>query len=102
MQKPTTDFRFRPNGLHLLSWCNPCRAEYHREARKANRKEREQKVCFRPFGEKSHKAKLTNDDARLIKQLISAGLPLQAIGEKFDVARTTISDIKHGNSWTHV
>jgi hypothetical protein len=101
-EKMLTEFRSYKQGRYLHSWCNACRVAGNKAWRRANTKEREPKVYFPPFGEKSHKAKLTNHDARLIKELLSAGLTLKAIGEKFEVAAQTISDIKHGRSWTHV
>lgn len=101
-EKPLEMFGVYRQGRYRHSWCNPCRVAGNRAWRQANRTEREQKVYFHPFGEKSHKAKLTNHDARLIKELLNAGLMLKTIAEKFEVAAQTISDIKHGRTWTHV
>jgi hypothetical protein len=101
-EKPLTEFRPYKQGRYLHSWCNACRVAGNAAWRRANAKKRESKTYFHPFGEKSHKAKLTNDDARLIKVLLSAGLTLASIAEKFEVAPQTIGDIRHGRTWTHV
>lgn len=56
----------------------------------------------RQLGEKNGFSKLTAHDVRLIRELLSAGLKLRVIAEKFEVSIPAISDIKHGRRWAHV
>ena len=48
------------------------------------------------------KAKLTEDDVVLIKQLLNEGLSTPVIAEKFEVSRSMIWRIKVGMNWKHV
>ena len=48
------------------------------------------------------KAKLTEDDVVLIKQLLNEGLSPPVIAEKFEVSRSMIWRIKAGMNWKHV
>ena len=50
-------------------------------------------------GERHGMAKMTIEKAREAKQLIAEGLTLKEIAAQLGVARTTISDIKHGRTW---
>jgi|GEM_PF-3377469 len=47
-------------------------------------------------------SKLTEQDVVLIKQLLKQGFTCKSIGEKFNMARVSISDIKRGKSWSHI
>lgn len=47
-------------------------------------------------GEAHPRAKLTDDDVRLVRELKGAGLGYGEIGKKFDVSRFTVRDVcKH-------
>lgn len=50
-------------------------------------------------GEKSHAAKLTFNDVKRIKKLISNKICQRRIAEHFGVTEATISDIKYNRSW---
>lgn len=53
-------------------------------------------------GENHFNSKLTDELVRDIKSRISAGCSVTETAKLFNVARTTISDIKHGRTWNHV
>jgi len=62
-------------------------------------------------GEKHYNAKLSEEDVRLIKQLIHqrrtlmqqlARVSNKAIAEKFEVSTRTIDKISEGYSWIHI
>ncbi len=44
-------------------------------------------------GEEHHKAKLSDDDVRLMRELRREGLPYSAIAEKFECSLWTARDI---------
>lgn len=54
------------------------------------------------LGSKNSHAVLNEDDVRLIKALIREGLKSGDIAIKFEVAASTIRNIKAGSSWCHV
>jgi DNA-binding CsgD family transcriptional regulator len=47
-------------------------------------------------------SRMTAAQAREAKMLIADGLILKEIAAKLGVARTTISDVKHGRTWKHL
>lgn len=47
-------------------------------------------------GENHHRAKLTDDDVRLILALLAEGVPHRTIAKKFEVGKSTITDISRG------
>jgi len=53
-------------------------------------------------GECVHTSKLTEDDVRLIDNLLTEGLTLGQIANKFNVSRNCIWDIHRGYSWKHI
>lgn len=53
-------------------------------------------------GERHGMSRMTAAQAKKAKQLIADGLILKEIAARLGVARTTISDIKHGRTWTDV
>lgn len=54
-------------------------------------------------GEKNGSAKLTENDVAQIKWLlINTNLSLKQIGEKYDVSKSTINNIKRNENWTHI
>ena len=54
------------------------------------------------LGERHGRSKLKEEKVRLVKALIREGHPLTAISAQTGIKRTTLSDIKHGRTWTHV
>lgn len=99
--KPLSQFHTLRDGRYVQSWCRTCKAESMRQSRAARKGEPKVRLWRPAFGEKSHKAKLTDSDVRLIRGLLGE-LPCAVIARKFDVSRQTISGIKHGHKWTHV
>lgn len=55
-----------------------------------------------PHGELHGNAKLSDDDIRAIRSLVTDGCNWTAIGREFGVSRTTIKRIHTGESWRHV
>jgi len=53
-------------------------------------------------GERHGMSRMTAAQAREAKMLIADGLILKEIAAKLGVARTTISDVKHGRTWKHL
>lgn len=47
-------------------------------------------------GENHHRAKLTDDDVRLILALRAEGVPQRKVAEKFDCSRRIVRDIESG------
>lgn len=54
---------------------------------------------LKPHGERHHNAKLTLDDVRSIRQLLSDGFSLRVIANQFSVSKSNISQIKRGLGW---
>lgn len=48
------------------------------------------------LGEHHHRAKLTDDDVRLILALRAEGVPQRVVAKKFDCSRRTVRDIEAG------
>lgn len=64
-----------------------------------------------PKGSQHHNSKLTEEDAKLILELIeerkkliqkASDLTLEKIAKKFGVAKNTVADISAGRTWRHV
>ena len=53
-------------------------------------------------GEANHKAKLTEEDVRLIRALYADGMVCREIAEKFEVCRQTVYKIATYENWRHV
>lgn len=54
-------------------------------------------------GQNHGRSKLNRDDVEQIKRLLKRGnLTQQKISDRFEVDRTTISDIKRNKSWSHI
>jgi|LakMenE01Jun11ns_1017448.scaffolds.fasta_scaffold9500362_1 hypothetical protein len=101
--KPESDFhanRDRPDGT-LQAWCKPCKAEGMRALRASRTRQGRIRYWYPAYGEKSHKAKLRNEDVRLIRGLLP-DLSCAEIARKFEVSRSTISAIKNNRYWTEV
>lgn len=52
-------------------------------------------------GECHQRARLSGDDVRLIRQLHVEGLGYGTIAQKFDVSKSTVSDVCHGRHRTY-
>lgn len=55
-----------------------------------------------PKGEDSPWATLDNERVALIKARLARGLQNSVIAKEFGVDPSTISNIKHGKTWSHV
>jgi HNH endonuclease len=53
-------------------------------------------------GEHHHHAKITDENAKEILELISAGVPLSKIAERFNFSYASVYAIKIGKTWRHV
>lgn len=53
-------------------------------------------------GSDHHKAKLTEADVRIIRNLLANNVPQRTIADRFGVSDVAISHIKNGKSWRHV
>ena len=54
------------------------------------------------FGEKHTSARMTEDDVKLVMQLLEEDLSLGQIADKFEVSKTAIYDIKHARTWKYL
>lgn len=79
-----------PSHLYLGDYADNARDMYDRGGRSQ-------------AGVENNQAKLTEDEVVSIKRRLREGeQSQQEIADAFGVARTTISDIKHGRNWAHV
>jgi len=53
-------------------------------------------------GERHGLSKLTNENVKVIKGMLSQGFTGREIAKRFKVAPMTISDIRRGVTWTHI
>jgi len=53
-------------------------------------------------GESHHKAKITEDDVRLIRSLLSEGISMRHIQHKLNISYRIIQRVCSGQSWSHV
>jgi len=54
-------------------------------------------------GERVFSSKLSEDDVRLIDQLLAEDeISLRDIAKKFDVSQTCVWNIARGNTWKHI
>lgn len=80
------------NSLENLEWCTD----------KEN-KEHAVKMNLTAKGSKSGKAKLTEADVQIIRQILSNGsLPTKEIAKIFNIDPSSIIDIKNNRTWKHV
>jgi hypothetical protein len=94
-----------PHGkIRLASWCKQCKVEQVKELRRKNREGltdgRKLKSWFPKFGSQHHKAKLSDEDVRIIRSL--HGIRTSDLCEKFEVSKQTIQRIRNGSIWTHI
>jgi hypothetical protein len=57
---------------------------------------------YAPRGQRHWNAKLNEDGAKLVLELLKAGTPVKNIAAKLGVSRQLISDIKRGLTWKHI
>ena len=55
-----------------------------------------------PKGEMHHKAKLTADKVRQIRQLHEQGVSYSRLVQQFGISKTNIADICHRRTWQHI
>ena len=79
------------NRLSNLEWCTPRENAAHSV-----------RTGLHPHGSRSHYAKLTEDNVRQIKTLLSGGNSQRKIARMFGVRQGTISFIAKGETWSHV
>lgn len=53
-------------------------------------------------GARHNQAKLTDDDVREIRRLRAAGVKLAAIGRRFGIGTSNVSDIANRKTWRHL
>jgi IS30 family transposase len=53
------------------------------------------------IGERNPMSKLTNEDVKNIKHLLSEKLSDSDIAEQYKVCRQTVNNIKNGKVWNH-
>lgn len=84
--------------------CKSCTKDYRHNLRK-------RKTAIFPCGERIASHKLTEADAKIIKELIAERefllekanrISNRALAEKFDVSYQCIKDIQSGDTWKHV
>jgi predicted DNA-binding protein YlxM (UPF0122 family) len=56
----------------------------------------------RPFGQDHPRARLTDDDVRLIRVLHADGMSFRVLAEKFEVSKRSIESVITGQTWRHV
>lgn len=111
--KETSEFqRISAQGTDRLhSHCRVCRNAYIAEYKRSRRKQSLLDFRHTPFGADSPNAKLTTDDIRLIRELLTERDRLReklrhlshgAIAEKFDVSLRTISAIAADDRYSEV
>jgi hypothetical protein len=98
-----------PEGMVVMHECdNPlCVNPFHLSigTQLDNIRDRDRKgrqVPNHPAGEENGMRKLSDVDVLSIRRLRSSGWRMQAIAERFDVSRTTISFILSGKRWAHL
>lgn len=79
------------NHVDNLEWCSASENMVHYHKNKTENKSIK--------GEKHHQSKLTEIQVIEIKKLLNQGFNCVYIGEKFNVHRKTISDIKNKKTW---
>jgi DNA-binding transcriptional regulator YiaG len=52
-------------------------------------------------GEKHHGAKLTNEQVFLIRELLSENASGDEVARIMNITKSTVSNIKHGRTWSH-
>lgn len=92
--------RSEKNSRGIEARCKACNNRVRRETR--IRKPRPTVWLYRPMGEQNPNAKYAEADIKLIKQCYAARMKISLIAEKFEMPRSTVSDICNGRKWAHV
>src|SRR3990167_1363965 len=98
-----------PEGLHVLHRCdvkacvNPSHLFIGTHQDNMTDRNRKGRASNKPHPGESHwKAKLTEKDIFLIRQLNASGLPQHVVADKFGIRQGTVSNIVTGKSWKHL
>lgn len=100
-----------PAGLQVLHRCDnpPCVNPAHLfvgtradNMRDAAAKGRLPLAMIEQSGEKNVNARLTADVVRAIRADRAAGMKLVPLAEKYGVGYSTVRDVVHGRTWSHV
>lgn len=57
---------------------------------------------FKPVGSRNGRAKATESDILLVKQLLQVGMERRDIAEKMEIGLATVHRVAQGRIWTHV
>ena len=60
------------------------------------------RVVFKPHGSKNGRAKLTESDILLLRQLFNSGMTRKELAKRFGVSLRTIYRIVNQQTWKHV
>lgn len=60
------------------------------------------KISVSKLGSNNIMSKLDDEKVKLIRQLLKDSIQINKISKMFNVSRRTISDVKHGYTWSHV
>ena len=86
---------------HNPPCCNPKHFRLGTNQTNANDMVRDRRQ-YHPTGKRNSMVKLTNVKVRKIKRLLAQGLTQEKIGQRFGVVRSNISQIRMGETWTHI
>lgn len=79
------------NKINNLKWCTSLENHSHKKLHGTT-----------ALGDRHPMRKLSSKDVLEIKKLISIGLNNVVVAKKYNVNFRTISDIRNGNTWTHL
>lgn len=63
---------------------------------------REGRIPHNGFGEANASSKLTIEQVRMVRHLLSIGMPATQIAKRYGVSDRAIGKIRNGQTWTHV
>lgn len=63
---------------------------------------REGRISHNGIGESHPCSKLTEEQVRMVRHLLSIGMPATQIAKRYGVSDRAIGKILHGDTWTHV
>lgn len=80
------------NRVDNLEWCDQSKNLIHSYQNGRNRAK----------GESHHKSKITCQDVKLIRFLLTKSMPIKQIAREFTVSKNVVYGIKDKRTWTHV